>query len=305
MRQTVRTIREAVELHPAYVVAVSGGTDSAVVLDLVARYAPIPPRAVLHVVTGLEPPDTLPHVRQMAARYGLPLHVAQASEAAPDLWQRRNLYPIAGKTAGRTWTRSHPGYGFKADPSSCCRAFKIGPGRAATKALGCTLQFTGLRGAADSASRGLHALKRGAVYEVDGLTICNPLTTWSDLRTASYIRRHALPLNPVTIAGGEPGCTVCYGGAQFTGSSPSRARRSHPDLVRRLLVDTGVGLAALAVKYGVPLSTVRAAVARLGGLDRLAAERPHVFDYIVSTPRAGYEKVVDLGPDGLPVQAQP
>lgn len=284
MRQTLEVLRAAVAQHPRYVLAYSGGTDSTVLLDLVARFATVPPVALIHVRTGLEPDETLVHVTATADRYHLPLVVARPAERPEDLWRRRGLYPIAGKSSGRTWTSSHAGYGFKADCSSCCQASKIDPGRKATREAGATLQLVGLRGNADSASRGLHAERRGALYEVDGLAIAAPLTGWTDLRVASYVRRHRLALTPVTLAGGEAGCLPCAGGAQFTTSSLRRARLYSPERLREILEETGLGEALLAVRFGRPLPAVRRALALLDSAP------PHVFDFIRATPMPGYEK---------------
>ena len=291
MRQAVRILRSAVAAHPRYVVAYSGGTDSGVLLDLVARYAPAPPVAVVHVSTGLEPEETRQHVAETVARYGFPLHVVGPARDYREQWTRSG-FPMLGKASARDWQRQHPGAGFRVDCSACCKALKLDPGRRATRELGATLQLVGTRGAADSRSRGLRALKDGTTYQTDGLAVCTPLAGWTDLRLRWYVDRFRLALNPVSLRGGEAGCLPCGGGGQFTSSSLRRMRLHHPEAWRRYVVDEELGYVILAVRYGTSLAAVRRAVALLGGLD---AVPPHVFDYLRPTPLPGYEKPV--GPE--------
>ena len=120
------------------VVAYSGGTDSSVLLDLVARYAPAPPVAVLFVSTGLEPEETRQHVAETVAGYGFRLHVVGPVRAYREQWGRTG-FPMLGKASARAWTREHPGSGLKIDCSACCKALKLDPGRKATRALGATM----------------------------------------------------------------------------------------------------------------------------------------------------------------------
>lgn len=286
MRQAVRILRSAIEQHPRYVVAYSGGTDSTVLLDLVARYAPAPPVAVVFVSTGLEPEETRTYVRETVARYGFPLHVVDPVRPYREVWSSTG-YPMLGKASARDWQRQHPGAGFRVDCSACCKALKLEPGRKATRALGASLQLVGTRGSADSRSRGLRTIKDGTTYTTRGVTVCKPLDGWTDLRLRWYVDRYRLRLNPVTLRGGEAGCLPCGGGGQFTSSSLRRMRLAHPEAWRRYVLEEELGYVLLAVRYGTTLSAARRAVALLGGLD---AVPPHLFDFLRPTPLPGYEK---------------
>jgi len=286
MRQAVRILRAAIEQHPRYVVAYSGGTDSSVLLDLVARFAQVPPLAVVFVSTGLEPEETRQHVRETVARYGFELHAVDPARDYRAVWSSTG-FPLLGKASARDWMKQHPGAGLKADCSACCKALKLDPGRKATRALGAALQLVGTRGSADSRSRGLRTITDGTTYYTGGLMIAKPLDGWTDLRLKWYVDRYSVPLNPVTLRGGEAGCLPCGGGAQFTTSSLRRMRLHHPDEWRRHIVDEELAYPLLAVRYGTSLAAVRRAVALLGGLD---AVPPHAFDFLRPTPLPGYEK---------------
>lgn len=287
MRQAVRILRETVAAHPRYVVAYSGGTDSSVLLDLVARYAPAPPVAVVFVSTGLEPEETRQHVAETVAGYGFRLHAVSPARAYREQWDRSG-FPMLGKASARDWQRQHPGAGFRVDCSACCKALKLEPGRKATRALGASLQLVGTRGSADSRSRGFRTLKDGTSYYTrDGLMVAKPLDGWTDLRLRWYVDRFRLRLNPVTLRGGEAGCLPCGGGGQFTSSSLRRMRLHHPEAWRRYVLEEELGYVLLAVRYGTTLSAARRAVALLGELD---AVPPHVFDFLRPTPLPGYEK---------------
>ena len=286
MRQAVRILREAVDAHPRYVVAYSGGTDSSVLLDLVSRFAQVPPVAVVFVSTGLEPEETRQHVAATVARYGFELHTVEPSRDYRAVWSSTG-FPMLGKASARDFMRQHPGAGFKADCSACCKALKLDPGRRATRQLGATRQLVGTRGSADSRSRGLRTLKDGTSYFTRGLMIAKPLDGWTDLRLRWYVDRYQIPLNPVTLRGGEAGCLPCGGGAQFTSSSLRRMRLHHPDEWRRYVLEEELGYPITAVRYGTTLVAVRRAVSLLGGLD---AVPPHVFDFLRPTPLPGYEK---------------
>jgi 3'-phosphoadenosine 5'-phosphosulfate sulfotransferase (PAPS reductase)/FAD synthetase len=242
----------------------------------------------------MEYPDTISFVKEVCRQYNAELHIARADRTPEEQWRRQG-WPMLGKMAARTWMQRHRDrdFGFRIDVSSCCRNMKIAPARRLAKGLGCTLQFTGQRGGRDDILRGLRAIKDGAIHYVksDAITICNPLLGWTDMMGRRYVNRNNLPAHPAKARGAVTiGCVCCGGGSQFTISAFRLLRRTWPEAWRRFIIDSRAGEVILAIKYERPLSIVRKAVENLGGLERLAVERPWIFDFTVKNPLPGYEK---------------
>jgi len=291
MKRTLSIIARAYTVGENPVVAFSGGTDSAVLLDILyTRTDHRPP--LLYVDDQMSDPATLPHVRETAQRYGARLILARADRTPLEQWQAQG-WPMLGKLAARKWMQQHPDRGFRLDVSSCCRRMKIAPGRQAMKAAGSNLQFTGQRGQSDDALRGMRSKKDSSLHYVktDKLWIANPLDGWTDTMIRRYVEAHDLPLHPARARGAQTiGCLFCGGGAQFDNSGFRHLRRLYPDAWRQLMVDWRAGEIVLAIKHDVPLVTIRAAIQRLGGLQAIARERPHVFDFLRTKPLKGYSK---------------
>jgi len=183
--------------------------------------------------------------------------------------------------------------GFKIDVSSCCRNMKIAPARRLARALGCDLQLTGVRGSSDDMLRGLRAIKDGATHYVktDKLTICNPLTGWTDGMGRRYHDKHQLPVHPAKARGAITiGCVCCGGGSQFSISAFSILRKTWPEAWWKYIVEIGMGPVILSIKYDQHLEKVNAALAEMGGIEAVAKERPWIFDFTVKNPAPGYEK---------------
>jgi 3'-phosphoadenosine 5'-phosphosulfate sulfotransferase (PAPS reductase)/FAD synthetase len=289
--QASRIARNAAAQFPAHVLAFSGGTDSAILLDFLVRYCDLRP-PLLWVDPGFELPGTEHHIRAVATRYHLSLHIAAPTAPAPEHWARSG-YPLLGKESGAKWNASHPGFGFKASPSDCCRRRKLQPGRALSRAIGAELQFVATRGEADSNTRGFRAKTDGTLYEQDGLWICTPLSGWTDLRIRTYLSRHDVPILPARKDGRvtNTGCnTVCGGGSQFSGSNFREMRKAFPAEWARTIRDRGFGRLILAIKYDAPLSAIDRALEAAGGIQRLMDSRPWVFDFTRETPIQGYRR---------------
>lgn len=284
-----RIARAAAQAHPRHVVAFSGGTDSTVLLDFVVRHCGLRP-AILWVDAGFELPETRDFIDETAELYSLPLHVVRTEADPLPFWEKRG-FPMLGKEAAVKWNRTHQGFRFKADCSSCCRARKIQPARRFMREHGFTLQFVGTRGSADSNTRGLRARKDGHTHDVDGITVCKPLEGWTDLRVRTYVRRHALRLHPLKTAGriSNVGCnTMCGGGSQFETSNFRQLRHVRPDLWRDTV--RTLGPLILAVKHNAPLPRIHEALARLGGLEAMMAAKPWIFDFSRVTPLESYRR---------------
>lgn len=270
MKQTQRIIHRTFTEHkPA--LAFSGGGDSLVLLDIVHALGYRPP--LIFADSQMEYPENIDFVHQMAGRYGLPLHIARHHETPQQVWKKHG-FPMLGKQSAREWMQSHKGrdFGFKLDVSTCCRKFKIKPARDKTKAIGCDCQLTGQRGAPDDRLRGMRSHLDGATkyLKKDKLTVCNPLTGWTDSMIRRYTRNHSLPVNPLKKQGCLTiGCKYCGGGAQFDNSGFRVLRHTDPTAWRTMIRDYGFGEIILAVKYDRPLDDIRAAIDRLGGIDTL------------------------------------
>ena len=293
MKQALAIIERAIAEHPAACVAFSGGDDSLTVLHMITQRQchRLP---VFYAHTPMEHPQTLPFVVATCKRYVLELHVEQIKTATVNQWNKAG-WPMLGKMIARKWNRQHKGrgFGFKTDYSSCCRAHKIAPVRAAMKAAGISLQFTGLRGSTDSAARGLSTKKHGATHynKTDKIWVCNPIAGFTDLMGQRYIKQNGLTRHPAKAKGAETiGCMVCGGGAQFTGSCYPHARRLSPRIWHRWIVTARMGEIILAIKYDEPLQRVRAALDSTGGLAAVAKARPWVFDFVCMKPLQGYDK---------------
>lgn len=293
MKTTLALIEAAATEHPNGAVAISGGTDSTVLLDIIYRLTQHRP-PIIYADDQMGYPETLPHVRALADRYGADVHVARAKRSPTEQWAKQG-WPMLGKLAARKWMQKHRNreMGFRLDVSSCCRNMKIAPARRLARKLGCTLQYTGQRGNVDDALRGLRAIKDGAIHHIksDKLTVCNPLLGWTDTMIRRYMDRHQLPVHPARQRGAITiGCLYCGGGAQFTNSGLRILRAAEPARWRWFIVEAGAGEIVLAIKYDQPLPIVRAALGHLGGLAAVADARPWVFDYLRRKPMQGYTK---------------
>jgi hypothetical protein len=82
----------------------------------------------------------------------------------------------------------------------------------------------------------------------------------------------------------------CGGGAQYTNSGFRILRKLNKKAWWVFMVDQKAGEIILAIKYKVHIDEIRKAVKQLGGLAKLADKKPYIFDFLVQTPRAGYNK---------------
>lgn len=287
MKTTAAIIKRAFDKYrPA--IAYSGGGDSTVLLDIVCGMGYRPP--LIYVDSQMEYTDGLPFVQEVAERYGCALHVGRSRLTPLECWKKYG-YPMMGKGSARIWMRSHAGYGFKIDCSTCCRHMKLAPGRAKLKEIGCNATLTGLRGQEDSAIRGLRAIKDGAFcfVKADSITQINPLLGWTDLMIRRYTENHGLPVDPKKRAGlVTAGCMYCGGGAQFDNSAFRVLRHADPVAFRRMLKEFDFAPVILAIRFDVHIDVARDAIQRLGGIDAVIETMPHVFDFLRPIPLKGY-----------------
>ena len=291
MKTTLEIINRAFDQYRP-MLAYSGGGDSTVLLDIVTNAGHKPP--MVYSQSQMEYADSEQFAREVAARYGLKFHVAQADVTPPECW-RRHGFPMLGKMAARIWMQKHPARvtGYKLDVSTCCRIMKIKPARDLCKRIGCNAMLTGQRGGQDDRLRGLRAVKDGAIVELkqDRLAQVNPLLGWTDLMISRYTKQHGLPVHPQKARGALTiGCMYCGGGAQFDNSGFRVLRRTKPAEWRRMMIDYGFAPLVIAIKYDVPLRVAQMALDHLGGPEAVADEMPHVFDFLRITPLRGYDR---------------
>ena len=293
MKTAISIIDEAMTTSKKACLAFSGGSDSLLLLDLIYKHTAHRPLAIF-ADSQMEYLETEAFCRKVCKSYGAELHVAKANRTPEEQWHKQG-WPMMGKIAARKWMTRHKKnpLGFKIDVSSCCRNMKIAPARKLARKLGCDLQLTGVRGSSDDILRGLRAIKDGATHYVksDKLTICNPLTGFTDTMGRRYREKYNLPIHPAKDRGAVTiGCVACGGGSQFTISAFRLLRQTWPEAWWKYIVEIGMGEIILAIKYDAHIDKIKAAIRSLGGLDVVAKERPWLFDFTAKNPRQGYDK---------------
>ncbi len=290
MKQTLKIIEAANRIGPM-AVAFSGGSDSLALVDLIWRYTDHRP-PLIYSNTGIDYPGTLKFIEEVAAGYGARLHIAEPKRVHTRQWEKIG-YPMLGKLQAGKWTKAHPGVGFRLNCSDCCQNLKIKPGRRVAKTLGIAVTLTGLRGAGESKLREHRDRTDGALHYVKAAKTwqANPLTGWTHIMIRRYHRQFELPAHPARRRGaGTIGCAPCGGGSQFSDSIYRQLRQNEPELWRHWIVEERLGPVILAVAHAQPLAVVNDALDRLGGLEQVAAERPHVFDFTQNPPKAANPK---------------
>jgi 3'-phosphoadenosine 5'-phosphosulfate sulfotransferase (PAPS reductase)/FAD synthetase len=293
MKKTLQIIETALQTATQPCLAFSGGSDSLVLLDLLHRELECTPHLIF-CNTGMEFPETIHFVQQVADAYGAALHIVKPDNDLPAFWHKHG-WPFLGKLPARTWSKKHRdlNFGFKLDVSTCCAKLKIEPTRRYVREAGFDLCFTGMRGVSDDALRALRQHRDGPLYRDKSTQVwqAHPLLGWTDLMIRRYTRAHALPRHPMKDKGLiTTGCAFCGGGCQFTNSGYRILRTLDPQAWKRFFVDWKAGEILLAIKHDKPAWMIREALDRLGGLEAVAKARPWVFDFSRITPLKGYTK---------------
>lgn len=200
-------IEEHLEANDGYL-ALSGGKDSVVVAHLARQVDPAVPVAFFD--SGLEFPETLEFIRELAERWSLNLTVVPAQPSAlevlvasgqwdlnaanrpvPDLHQVMVLGP-----AGRAHEMFGPGelWGVRAAESKGRRQLYVTnlPRQVDRHCLGCCTASTDGRVTREQRTR--HG---GVVARIDGTTVYSPIWDWSDDDVWAYTAHQGLPTNPL------------------------------------------------------------------------------------------------------------
>lgn len=161
----------------------SFGTESAVLLDLVAQADPDTP--VVFLDTGKMFPETLSYRDELVALLGLT--------------NVRNIAPAAADIAAKDAT----GLRWSYDPDGCCEIRKVLPLAAAMKDFDASI----------SGRKGFQASTRSGIprFELDGDRIkFNPLADWTKADLEQHFEARALPRHPLESEGYlSIGCAPC------------------------------------------------------------------------------------------------
>ena len=178
-------------------IASSFGSESAVLLTLVARVDPALP--VLFLDTGVLFPETYQYARLLTERLGL----ADVRWWRPEPRLLRQQDPD-----GDLWLT---------DPDRCCYHRKVRPFRRALAAFPCWA--SGIKRA--------HGGARGAIEHLEleeGRIKVNPLAHWTDAEIQAAFRDWGLPQHPLVTRGYRSiGCVPCSRAAR-PGEDPRAAR---------------------------------------------------------------------------------
>jgi 3'-phosphoadenosine 5'-phosphosulfate sulfotransferase (PAPS reductase)/FAD synthetase len=227
VEQALAIVRRALDLGTAYV-SVSGGKDSIALLHLCRTLAPDLP--AWHIDSGMETPDTLAIIAQLAASFGVrvtrPDMTVDAMARLVGAWGYEGPDKLDGE-----W---HWG-------ASDWKAMLIdGPSRELCETHGYRVIFTGVR-ADESKGRTQRMRRFGAIHaRKDGLTIACPLAEWSGLDSLAYAEAHGLPISALYTEPGigrpeERRTGTMLGGTALTQGRLAVLRHRHPAEWRKLV----------------------------------------------------------------------
>ncbi len=173
-------VREAALLFgEGLVMSTSFGTQSAVLLDLVARTAPGTP--VIWIDTGYLPAETYRYARTLTERLDLDVRIHQADMSPAHM---EAVY-------GRLWER-----GNVADMRAYNRIRKVEPMQRALEAVGATAWLSGVRSQQTNHRSHLQTVEvHMGVYKI------HPLLRWSDRDIETYFKVYDLPRHPLEREG--------------------------------------------------------------------------------------------------------
>jgi phosphoadenosine phosphosulfate reductase len=209
--KAVRLVRSvAEEYRLPVVVSYSGGKDSLVALDIVAKSGV--KLCVYFNDTGLEPRETYENLRAVSEHYGVEIIVGSAGDR---FWRAARLFGPPAR-----------------DYRWCCKVIKLGP---TTKVLGDRfpggfVSVVGQRGAESFQRSRLPPVSRSRW--VAGAIVVAPLQEWTALDVWFYIFLHGLPYNPAYERGFDRlGCVICPANEL---AELELVRRHYPEVYKKL-----------------------------------------------------------------------
>jgi 3'-phosphoadenosine 5'-phosphosulfate sulfotransferase (PAPS reductase)/FAD synthetase len=289
-------ICRALEERSSQVVCWSGGKDSTVVLHLVRKYRKRIP--VIFIETGVDFPETIQFVKEVAAKWRLDLH---ASRPSPDVsfWQlgREYGWPILGKGVASNVERARRSQNHRKQLSQlerrlvehevhisckCSEILQVRASRPIEQSLNADAKFIGLR-AGESRARVRLWVDHGDYYHVKryygrgrGIWKVNPIATWTEDDIWRYHKRFRLPICDLYSAGyPRNGCWPCA--MAMRNGQLKRLRQHHPKLFSELVLDSPMGSelirVAVLLRGGEPKQRYRASEIR-----RILEDDPCILD---------------------------
>jgi 3'-phosphoadenosine 5'-phosphosulfate sulfotransferase (PAPS reductase)/FAD synthetase len=216
------------EVADGFAVAFSGGRDSLVALHLARKINPDIP--VMLVNTGIEFPESLIYVRQLAEKWNLNYHEVKPHVNFWSLVEEQGV-PVAGR-GNTTFMKDLAQRADVKLSNSCCRRMKETPARQFYREHRTEGVVTGLR-VDESLMRKLNfadygALRYSSTYET---LVSWPLYAWTSQDIADYIQANDLPLNPLYSQGyGRVGCWACMQDMFYKDSRLFTLQQQHPKL---------------------------------------------------------------------------
>lgn len=166
---------------PAGFVSWSGGKDSTVVVRMASRITPNVP--VVFFDSGLEMPENVAYMHDVAEQWGLNFHTIAAE-------------PDALTIMAATGAWDHDAPATTAPGPDLHEALITVPSAKAHAQFG-RGNLWGLRGAESDARRALLAGRQGVFTRANGVTVCSPIWDWRDETVWAYLAAHRVPENPV------------------------------------------------------------------------------------------------------------
>jgi len=203
IHEPTQLIKIALERHGIEKIALSwsGGKCSTVVLHMALQLCP--DIKVFHTDTGVEYPETVRYVRELAREWDINLIVYRPE---------RNFWDIV-KERGFPHMRlaSSKGHTSKGKPA-CCIWLKEKPMVKFRHEHGVEAFITGMR-AGEARVRMFIMAQRGQFYFVKkyGLSAWkyNPIAFWSTREVSAYVLKHKIPPNPLYEKRDRSGCWPC------------------------------------------------------------------------------------------------
>jgi 3'-phosphoadenosine 5'-phosphosulfate sulfotransferase (PAPS reductase)/FAD synthetase len=256
--------------HRNPVVCWSGGKDSTVALHLARQHCEHLP--IIHCDSGVEFPETVAFVHELAQSWKLDLIVTRPCEGE-SFWEVGSKYgwPIFGKAVASNVERARRTGNIRPQMSKlektlarsdvrisarCAEFLQERPSKEAEKRLEADVKLIGLR-ASESRARARLWVDHGDYYFVkryfgrnQGMWKANPIALWTEEDIWSYTEENDIPHCSLYDMGyPRNGCWCCAMGIRV--GQLKRLRLNHPKLFERLVTKTEMGDELLKAKLTV------------------------------------------------------
>lgn len=187
----------------------SGGRCSTVVLHMALQFDP--DIKVIYGNTGIEFPENVEYVHEVADLWGVNLHELHPDTNYWDIVKKHGM-PKFRKFGDNKKVKYLTRLGVKTDRRPyCCWLLKEKPRFKFYKEHGITGDITGMR-AAESRARARTFNRRGIYYELKSppkIWVYHPIGLWSTPKMEAYLEKHKIPHNPVYDTQTRNGCWAC------------------------------------------------------------------------------------------------